>query len=485
MSKKIFVNFTMPNSDAVAILVLDGKIEKIFHSGASLPEQECVDLKGGVLYPGFIDTHTHFLHSALTLSDISLREVQNLEQLSDLLISCQGERIRGAGLDDTLWQVKPNRLLLDRISSRPIAIFKRDYHTAIANSSTIEQLSIPARFSQERQSGIFSGEAFLWLSEQLLSNCGDDLRMESLERVSKVATAAGITAIHALEGGKGWGMGEIDFLSSLKSWAPRIFLYPQIFDFDYAENLGLKRIGGCLLVDGSFGSHTAALNSPYLDAPNQTGELYLSQKALENLISKAQKRGFQIAFHAIGDRAVATLSKAYAKILHGENPNRDRIEHAMLIDPESLDRIVKNNLLVATQPAFLSAWGGEDGVYQRRLGKARADALSPLATFNKLGVPLAGGSDFDVTPLAPLAGIQAAVTHPNRSERLSVEEAIALFTSSAAFFSFSEDSLGRIEEGYAADFTILKEQIETTPTEKISEIEVLCTVVAGEILFSI
>jgi predicted amidohydrolase YtcJ len=209
------------------------------------------------------------------------------------------------------------------------------------------------------------------------------------------------------------------------------------------------------LLDGSFGSRTAALTDAYSDQPGNRGICYRRDEDVADLIEAAHTHGLQTAFHSIGDRAVAQLVSIHERLRkERENPLRHRIEHGELLDTTLVQRISGLDLVLGVQPAFEAAWGGPSGMYARRLGPrwARTNPLRSLAT---AGVKLAGGSDAPITPLDPLTGVRAAMTHPNEVERLDGPSALALFTTGAAYSLGLEDRTGRIASGMDADLVVL------------------------------
>ncbi len=219
--------------------------------------------------------------------------------------------------------------------------------------------------------------------------------------------------------------------------------------------LGLPRIGGCLLLDGSFSSGTAALVEPYADREGD-GRLYYTDDFLTGFYRAAHSRGLQVAVHALGGRAIAqALSSVEVAVGPAALDSRFRIEHCELPSPSQTATMRRLGMGACVQPTFEFLWGGPGGMYERRLGEARAARSNPFRTLLDAGVPLAGGSDSYVTPMDSLLGIHSAVNRPNEAEQISVFEAVSLFTSGAAWFSFDEGLRGTLEVGKEASFTVL------------------------------
>jgi predicted amidohydrolase YtcJ len=497
MDRSVFTSITFIDEalkDNEAMVVTGGLIT---HLGT---EDECrdqagenariFDLEGSLVSAGFIDTHTHFLHTGLHLNMIPLFDCLEMESLLERLREeSRGQTgwIKGYGFDESLFKERrrPGRSDLDRLeTSRPVVIFRRDYHSCVVNSALLKSLEIPAGIaSEETEKGYFRGRANDWIRQFISTRIGDEERLEAMKRATERAFSRGITTLCALEGGTLFGMEDLDFMvSALPSWPLRIVLYPQITDLGWVKSHGLPRVGGCLLVDGSFGSSTAALTGPYEGDPCNRGVLYFEDQALEAFVDSAHREGLQLSFHAIGDRAIAQLVRAYEKALtrNPRHAHRHRIEHCELPAPEDIERIERLGLTLAVQPAFEYLWGGEGKMYHQRLGSERIWQTNPLREFTSRNILVAGGSDSDVTPLDPLLGVEAAVTHPNSTQRLSREKALALFTEDAARICFLEQDVGSLSPGKAADFVILSGDPHRVHENSIKDIEVYATFAGGE-----
>ncbi len=312
-------------------------------------------------------------------------------------------------------------------------------------------------------------------------------RFEALKSATDLAFSRGVTTVHALEGGSLFGLDDLDFLmDTIDSWPLRIVLYPQITDSDWIRAHRVPRMGGCILIDGSFGSSTAALSEPYAGEPENRGVLYFDDGTLCDLVESGHREGLQLSFHAIGDRAITQVVNAYERpILHYPcSDHRHRIEHCELPTPSDIERIARLGLSLAVQPAFEYLWGGPDKMYARRLGADRMGETNPFRDYLEKGILVAGGSDSDVTPLDPLLGIQAAVSHPRESQRLTPADALLLFTEKAARLAFLEDETGSLRPGKAADFVVLSGNPLMTRESEIKDIKVLETFSGGESVYS-
>jgi hypothetical protein len=209
-----------------------------------------------------------------------------------------------------------------------------------------------------------------------------------------------------------------------------------------------------------------------------------SQRGLNRLVLKAHRAGFQLAIHAIGDRAVDMALKALEKALD-ELPREDhrhRLEHVSVLNESLVRRMKKLDVIACVQPYFVVS----DFWVEKRLGKARARWVYPFKTLIEKGVMVAGGSDCPVEPINPLLGIYAAV---NREvfpqERITVEEALRIYTINAAYASFEEGIKGSIEAGKLADLVVLSNDLRKIEPSKIKDVRVKTTIVGGKIVYTI
>ncbi|MYR61530.1 amidohydrolase family protein, partial [Streptomyces sp. SID625] len=213
---------------------------------------------------------------------------------------------------------------------------------------------------------------------------------------------------------------------------PRVVGYWAEEDVDKARRLGALGAAGDLFVDGSIGSHTACLHAPYADA-GSTGTSYLDADAVAAHVTACTEAGLQAGFHAIGDAAVTAvvdgMHAAAEKVgLARVRAARHRVEHAEMLTPQTIAAFAELGLTASVQPAFDALWGGEDGMYARRLGPERARTLNPFAALLRAGVPLALGSDSPVTPLGPWGTVRAAAFHRTPEHRISVRAAFTAHT---------------------------------------------------------
>jgi hypothetical protein len=299
-----------------------------------------------------------------------------------------------------------------------------------------------------------------------------------------MAAGAGITTLHAVEGGMvGPDVSVPVLLDPHNRWPVRVILFWGTEDIEAIRRAGLPQQGSDILLDGSIGSRTAAFAEPYADDPSKTGLLYYSDARVEEMITAAHLADVQISFHAIGERAITQALDAFERVLqkHPKDDHRHCLEHFGFPKPGEVERAARLGVSISTQPAFMYLRGGPDGVYRARLGPERERAGYPLRAFLDAGITVGGGSDSDVTPMVPLLGIHAAVNQPYPESSVTVEEALRMYTIEAARTTFGEKVRGSIKEGRAADLVVLAENPLDVTRDRIKDIQVVMTMKGGEV----
>jgi predicted amidohydrolase YtcJ len=269
----------------------------------------------------------------------------------------------------------------------------------------------------------------------------------------------GIVAVHECSGPD--IAGEDDFTELLALAAadpalPEVFGYWGETDPAKARELGAVGAGGDLFVDGSLGSHTAYLRQPYADAADGRGHAYLDARRLAEHLVACTEAGVQAGFHAVGDAAVARVLTALAVAeprvgLARLRDLRHRVEHATVLDRALIAGLVEFGLVASVQPTFDRMWGGEHGMYARRLGPRRALDTNPIGAMRSVGVPLAFGSDSPVTAMDPWESVVAAMTHHSPTQRIGVRTAFAAH-SRGGWRAVGRDDEGRLVPGAPATF---------------------------------
>ncbi len=339
--------------------------------------------------------------------------------------------------------------LLDKVSSKPLIVFRVDLHSLYMNRYAMDYIF---KVSGRRYPPFSRGRDNEELLKIIRKNIPDYIKEEGVKMAEAELLKNGITTAVSLVDNDVTFPEETIFLMERKSDMDFI-IFPQTYALEEVKRLGLKRIGGCLLIDGSFGSKTAAISFNY-KGTNSKGIIYPEEEFLYNFIKECYNNRMQTAFHAIGDRAIDFLLSIYEKIVDDENKLRMRIEHAELLTPSLIERIKKKNIILSMQPSFEKLWGGKNGMYADRLGDM-ANFTNPFSKLIKEGIMVAGGSDAPVTPPSPLMAIKALTEEIDEKKRVDFETAISIFTYNSAYGVMEENRKGVLREGYMADMVVL------------------------------
>jgi predicted amidohydrolase YtcJ len=495
-----------PQAEAIAVTA-----DRIVAVGSNLqiksltgPDTRVLNLNGATVLPGFTDCHIHLIEYGLSLRNIDLRYAQSIEEMKEII----AERVRGSttwvlgrGWDQEKFAEKryPTRRDLDEASPQKPVVLKRICgHICVANSAALTLAGVSAK-TPSPPGGIIDhdavGEPTGILRENavdLVSQAVPPLELKDYAQAaliaSKHALKAGLTTVHCITGSEL----ELKALLNLKSegWLPlRFYVLIPLDQLKAAVALGIRsgfgdewvRIGAVkVFTDGSLGARTAALEAPYDDDPENQGVTIYSQQQLDDIVLEAHRSGFQIAAHAIGDKATAMALHAITKAdesLPRKNL-RHRIEHASILNSELIKQMKEMGVVASVQPHFIFS----DVWLEQRLGARRASLAYPFHSLLQAGLIIVGGSDCPVEPLTPLSGIEAAVNRAG-SEAVTVEEAISFYTRNAAYASFEENMKGTIAPGKLADFVILDKDPRKVPASRISRIQVLLTMVGGKVAY--
>lgn len=470
---------------AEAVLIEGGRIARVGRSAeiASAADR-VVDQSGRTILPGFTDAHVHVVWTGMALVGVDLigatRIAEMIERVSERAAETPpGEWLFAHGFDESILEDRRplTRHDLDQASRRhPILVRSRGGHCSVANTAALGIIGpdIPSRFP----AGLLQGEAnrlALAATGRLLSN---EARMDAARRCADLALRRGVTTIHAVQRVAGE---EDDFPLALRdaSLPVRVIVYPTTSNVTWATRHGFPRIGGCLLVDGGIEPHTAALFGGYADRPDLSGDLYFSDEGLYRFLAEADAAGLQTAVHAIGERAIAQALDVHSR-LPAARSLRHRIEHFLVPRREDVRRAADLGIAVCAQPAFERFWGGPHGWFERFLGAERTGRSTPLRSLLRAGARVGGGSDSYVTPMDPLLGIQSAVLHPNPAERISVKEALRLFTMGGALLALQECETGSITPGKRADLVVLSRDPTQCDPSLLAQIGVEETWVGGD-----
>lgn len=456
-----------------------------------------LDAKGNTVLPGLIDSHFHLVQTALNEESVNLYGVSSFDEIGEKIQKMEqkkpGDAIVGVRLEKEHLQGKqfPSREILDQFSNEvPIWINSLDYQVSMLNTYGLLYYKIPFRTegieldSNGVPTGIFRGKANAALRTNILNHYPDKKREQNIRKLIPKLLQVGITTINAMEGGYMYSDKDANFVyEHVEDYDIDMVLFYQCMDIEAVGEKNLKRIGGSLYIDGTMGARTAALTFEYADAPGEMGRLVFSQQELNEFVEKCYLEKLQLSLYTIGDRAIEMALKAHehASFRTGIRGLRHRMEHVELANLKQIQRANKLGIIFSMNPTYERYWGGPNKMYFQRLGKY-FNQTNKFREIIDAGVIVCGGSDSDVCEYNPFIGIHSAVNHPVRSHRISLYEAIQMYTSNAAFAIFEEKNKGSLEIGKLADIIILDREIFSMDEREIDKTRVLCTIKSGKIL---
>lgn len=515
-----------------------------------------IDLAGKFVTPGFNDAHIHFLGGGLALLQVDLNGARSLDEALQRVAAkvrdvSAGAWVTGRGWDHTLWSGKsfPTRQDLDKAAPRNPAYFYRvDGHVVWANSAALLAARItretpnPAggeieRDAQGEPTGILKETAASLLTAVVPEPTHDE-KIAAIERSLAEARRYGITSVTDIyritpDDTRGYETTKLyrellrrnQLTARVSVWQnfdnPLAELIRQRSEFisfqDDPRRLRLGALKG--YIDGSLGSRTAALIEPYTDDSHNTGIPRHTPEELTRMIVERDAADFQIALHAIGDRAnrmaldgfkaaannphdigIALLvdrsfTKKEVAAMKREmeeeyRHKRHRIEHAQVVAPSDFARFRDLGVIASMQPSHAISdkrWA------QDRLGEYRVQGAYAWHTMRAFGIHTPFGTDWPVEPMTPYLGLYAAVTRrsPDGSppggwwpqERLTIQDAIRCYTAESAYASFEEKEKGQLQPGMLADLVVHSRDLLTIKPEDILRTEALMTILGGKVIY--
>ncbi len=514
---------------AQAIAVRGDRIEAVGSEEDILklkgPDTEVIHLGGHFVMPGFNDAHLHLAEAGFERQSVNLVGVTSLNQFRDrirarLATAAPGEWIVGGGWDQTLWPVKelPSRWDIDEVTTdHPVFLQRVDGHIAVANTRALQLASVTLashdpdggkidRDETGQPTGILR-ETARDAVQVVIPQPTHDQRRQAIEAALRDVAQWGVTSVQDYSTWEDFQVyEEIEHDGKLtvriSEWLP--FNDPletlQAHRAAHPQSDNLLHTGMLKgFMDGSLGSHTAALLEPYADDPKNSGLPQYEPAKLNQMAKERMAAGFQMGFHAIGDKGVQMALDAFAaaekdarekktKAANGGDDYRLRIEHAQVTTPAQIAKFKDLKVIASMQPSHLLTdmnWAMD------RLGAKRAAHSYAWTDFLKKGVPLAFGTDDPVEPVTPFRGLYAAVTRKSEDgkkeyfpeEKLTMEQAIAAYTTGSAFAEFQEKQKGLIAPGMLADFVVLDRDITSVAPPKVLATKVLRTVVGGKTVY--
>jgi predicted amidohydrolase YtcJ len=496
------------------------------------PATSVIDLQGRFVMPGFNDAHMHLTDAGFKRLTVDLTGVRSLEEFRERIrqrVETGGpaEWIVGSGWDETLWHEKelPTRWDLDEVTTdRPVYLERIDGHVAVANTLALKLARVTLA-SKDPEGGEIgrdlSGQPDGILRETardavsaIIPVPTPDKRRQAVEAALHDIARAGVTSVQdnsdSENGEAYWDDFRIfeqleregKLTARIYEWLPFIEPLELLKQRRAAHSQSDAMLHTGMLkayIDGSLGSHTAAMLQPFSDDPQNSGLARYEQAKLNAMAKERLAAGFQLGFHAIGDKAVDMALDAFAeaekaahqngaKALDGTENFRLRVEHAQVTNPQQVARFRELRVIASMQPSHLLTdmhWAAA------RLGPSRAAHSYAWAEFLNHGVTLAFGTDYPVEPVAPFRGLYAAVTRKSEdgkqeyypAQKLTIEQAIAAYTTGSAFAEFAEKEKGALAAGMLADFVVLDRDLTAIPPAEILGTRVLRTVVGGKTVY--
>jgi predicted amidohydrolase YtcJ len=504
-------------------LVIDGETLALVGSDEEAREAnaaQVVDAAGRLIVPGFTDTHVHLISGGFGLASVQLRTASTREEFAARIKAFAatvpaGTWITGGDWDHTLWGGElPTREWIDSVTpAHPVWVNRLDGHMALANGAALRLAGV-SRATSDITGGTIvrdrAGEPTGLLKDNAMSLVDDvvpaasaEMKDRALFAAMKYVNAQGVTAVHNMG-----TFGDLDTFARAaraKALTARIYAVTPLAEWEKlrdavaarayggADGRGDEwlRVGGLKgFMDGSLGSHTAAFEEPFLDAPKDRGLLVNRPEDMYEWISGADRAGLHVMVHAIGDRANGMLLDIYERVGKegGSRDRRFRIEHAQHLSETDIPRFAQLDVIASMQPYHAI----DDGRWAEGLIGRRVATTYAFRSLLDAKARLAFGSDWPVAPATPLEGIYAAVTRRTLDDRnpdgwvpaqkITLEEALRAHTADGAYASFDEARRGSLTAGKLADLVMIDRDLFRIPPHEIREAKVVATLVGGKVV---
>jgi len=527
--KVLTIDKDKPTAEAIAI-----KGEKIIAVGttseiSTLIEKnstKVIDAGGRLVIPGFNDAHVHF--GPLDPDFIELRYTTEPSVITEkvkaqVAKSKPGELIKGGHWEHEMFIDKqwPTKELIDKVSpDNPVILSRADGHSVLVNSYVLMASGItkntPDPFGGVIQRDPVTGEPIGILKEnaEILIKTGEVKTERTPEEDNsrlwqgyllalKEARELGVTSVQ-VPGSADFSVYEklqkdgeltsrIDIGKSLTGDTALLKKYLEL-EKQYPREGNWIRFGYLkAFIDGTIGSGTALMFEPFSDNPKSSGLSMMPYEEFENMVVTADKLGFQIGVHAIGDKGNNWTLNAFEKAqnVNGKRDSRHRDEHAQTLQPSDIPRFAKLGVIASMQPTHCIS---DKKFCEKRIGSERAKGAYAWKSLADAGATLAFGTDYQVEPLNPMEGLYAAVTRKDRlgeegegwhpEQKIKMEEAIKYYTLGSAYSQFMENRKGMIKPGFLADIVILDKDLMTIPENEIMKTKVEYTITGGKIVYA-
>ena len=511
-----------PWAEALAVrdekILCVGTLTHVLLECGGAESSDVVQLNGHFVMPGFNDAHAHLGGAGRDKMTLALNGATSLSDLLKLVEGAvskhkSGEWILGSGWDQTRWPDPkyPTRLDLDRVApNNPVYLEHISGHIAVANSAALKHAEVlpdtpnpPGgeieRFEDREPTGILKENAETMVTQRI-PDPSDAERRQGIELVFDELTRNGVTSVQDFSQWEDFRVylqlkQEKKLTVRISEWLP--FELPS----DTLQNMRAEggttdpwlRTGALKgFLDGALGTRTAALLAPYSDDPATSGILRVDPEKLKAMAIERDRLAFQLAFHAIGDKANRLALDTFESVARA-NPardRRDRIEHAQVVAPDDIKRFGELHVVASMQPCHETndmRWA------EKRLGPERSKGAYAWNSLQKSGAVLAFGTDYDVEPINPLRGLYACTTRAGvdgqpaegwvPQEKLPLQGCISAYTTGSAYAEFMDGKKGELRVGEFADFVVLSQDLTTIPPSELLKTEVLRTVVGGRVVY--
>ena len=475
-----------------------------------------IDAHGMMVTPGFIDSHVHFLSGGFGLSSVQLRDAKTPEEFVRRIKAYAATLPAGAWITEGNWDHElwggelPRHEWIDSVTpNNPVWINRLDGHMSLANSLALQKAGVSrataevaggtiVRGANGDPTGVLKDNATS-LVDRVVTDPSHEQEDRALDAAMRFVSMQGVTSVH--------NMGSWNELAAFERahragrLRTRIYAAVPLSTWQRLRDTIAVRgrgdawlhIGGLKgFVDGSLGSHTAAMLEPFTDAPNDRGLLVNTPDDLYAWTSGADKAGLNVIVHAIGDRAIRLQLDIYERVAreNGARDRRFRIEHAQHIAPSDIARFGMLGVIASMQPYHAI----DDGRWAEKvIGHERGKGTYAFRSLLDAKARLTFGSDWFVAPPTPLEGIYAATTRRTLDDKnpggwypeqkITVEDALRAYTAGAAYAEFEEQQKGKLARGMLADFVIIDKDLTRIPPETIRDARIMLTVVGGTIAY--
>jgi predicted amidohydrolase YtcJ len=529
-----FMSWLAVKGGSIVAIGVDDRVMTKFKG----PATKVIDLNGAFAMPGFNDAHTHIASAGQQKLSVDLDHVTSLAAMQEKVKAAAekakpGAWLQGGGWDHTVWPGKalPTKEDMDAVTAgHPAFFYRTDGHIAIANSAALAAAGITAatkdpmggkidRDAKGEPTGIIREDPAMQLVSKVIPPPTREERIEALNVAMQDAIAHGVTTVQDFSDWEDFlALEQLEREGKLHLRVSEWLAFNTPVDVLQRERAAHPETDRMLhttmlkgFMDGSLGSRTAAMNAPYSDDPGNSGIPRYDEKKLDAMAIERAQAGFQLGFHAIGDRANDIALTAFEKAqkarmekmkkilpeleasthahIEVTDSSRYRIEHAQVVSPGDFERFAKLHVIASMQPSHLLTdmnWA------EARLGPERVKYSYAWKSFLDHGVVLAFGTDYPVESVSPFRGLYAAITRQNEAgtktyqpqEKISLNEAIYAYTQASAYAENAEKFKGRLEPGFVADFVVLDRDLTKATPQELLKTKVLRTVMNGETVYS-